>query len=435
MREYLDTPILQSGVHFADRKYGDRHLVMNNDRSGSTNIDTMLGRAVVELGLATPDEVKECFRQRGESGEGEPKPLSDLLLSNDIITERQLNRAMKVVEEKKSDQQIPGYQLLEKLGAGAMATVFKARQISLDRVVAIKVLPKKFMSDPQFVERFYAEGRAAAKLNHANIVQAIDVGQAGDYHYFVMEYVEGESVFDQLQSRSRYDEAEALRIVIAIVDALNHVHSKGMMHRDVKPKNIMITQAGVPKLADMGLARQVTDMEAAQQEKGKAYGTPYYIAPEQIRGEMDIDFRADIYGLGATFYHMVTGQVPFEGPNPSAVMHKHLKEPLTPPDHINEQLSTGVSEIIEVMMAKKRDKRYASTGDLLKDLQSVANGEPPLQARRKFEVASLADLEAGVSVDHVPAATAPPLLEQPMFWIAAASILINIALIVLLIVK
>ncbi len=403
------------------------------DRSGTTNVDTMLGRAVVEMGLATSEEVNDCLRLRAElSNDDDPRALSDVLLSNGIVTERQLSRAMSVVEQKRSDQQIPGYQLLDKLGAGAMATVFKAKQISLDRVVAIKVLPKKFMSDPEFVERFYAEGRAAAKLNHPNIVQAIDVGQAGDYHYFVMEYVEGHSVYEAMAERGVYEEADALQVVLAIADALDHVHAKGMMHRDVKPKNIMIAGGDVPKLADMGLARQVTDAAAAEAEKGKAYGTPYYIAPEQIRGETDIDFRADIYGLGATFYHMVTGQVPFDGPNPSAVMHKHLKEPLTPPDHINDSLSSGCSEIIEVMMAKQRDARYHSTRDLIEDLKAVANGEPPLQARRNIDVSNLADLEAGASVDTTPQVSQPSLVEQPIFWVATASILINLVLIILL---
>ena len=143
----------------------------------------------------------------------------------------------------------------------------------------------------------------------------------------------------------------------------------------------MITKDGLCKLADMGLARAISDAEAAQAEAGKAFGTPYYISPEQIRGEVDIDFRADIYSLGATFYHLVTGRVPFEAPKPAAVMHKHLKEPLVPPDHINTRLSAGIGEIVEVMMAKDREQRYSSTSDLLLDLEAVKAGMPPLQAR------------------------------------------------------
>jgi serine/threonine-protein kinase len=216
----------------------------------------MLGRTVVEMGLATREEVDDCLRLQQQLGEGaNERSLDDLLVSNGVVTERQMLRVRKEVDERRSVQQIPGYQILEKLGAGAMATVLKARQVSLDRVVAIKVLPKKFMTDPQFVDRFYAEGRAAAKLNHPNIVQAFDVGKAGDFHYFVMEYVEGTTVYDELLKSGRYEEEEALRIVIQIAEALRHAHEKGFMHRDVKPKNIMITNQGVAKLAERGLPR------------------------------------------------------------------------------------------------------------------------------------------------------------------------------------
>jgi hypothetical protein len=148
-----------------------------------------------------------------------------------------------------------------------------------------------------------------------------------------------------------FTEEEALDVIIQLCDALQHAHAKGMVHRDVKPKNIMITPAGVVKLADMGLARETSDIEAATSEKGKAFGTPYYIAPEQVRGEVDIDGRADLYAVGATLFHMLTGRVPFEAKTPSEVMRKHLKEPITPPDHINTSLSSGISEVIEVTMA------------------------------------------------------------------------------------
>ena len=236
-----------------------------------------------------------------------------------------------------------------------------------------------------------------------------------------MEYVEGKTVYDDLAKGKVYSEAEALDIIIQVARALAHAHGKGLIHRDVKPKNIMITKEGVVKLADMGLARAKDDKETAAQEAGRAYGTPYYISPEQIRGELDIDFRADIYSLGATFYHMVTGKVPFDGASPSAVMHKHLKEPLLPPDHINTSLSAGVAEIIEVMMAKKRDNRYTSTEDLLKDLLAVQRGEPPLQARRRVDPHVLRNLvkmekdatkQAEAAADNINSETGPADLDR-----------------------
>jgi serine/threonine-protein kinase len=150
----------------------------------------------------------------------------------------------------------------------------------------------------------------------------------------------------------------------------------------------------------MGLARQTTDFEAAKMEKGKAYGTPYYISPEQIRGEMDVDGRADIYGLGATFYHLVTGRVPFMADDPMEVMRKHLKDQLVPPDHINNSLSGGASEIIEVMMAKDKKNRYSSIEELLVDLKAVRDGGSPMRAHKRMNVSDLEKLEDGEVVEE-----------------------------------
>jgi serine/threonine-protein kinase len=384
--------------------------------SQQTKQDTMLGRMIVDQGFATREEVEDCMAMQTElAKEQNQRSLADLLVENGYVTRSQVERVRPQVEEQGSVQQIPGYQILSKLGAGAMAAVFKAKQISLDRMVAIKVLPKRMSENPEFVDRFYKEGKAAAKLNHPNIVGAVDVGEANGFHYFVMEYVEGVTVFDKLEKGERYSEQEALHLVIQTCRALAHAHKAGFIHRDVKPKNIMITPDGVAKLADMGLAREASDVEAAQAEAGKAYGTPYYISPEQIRGELDVDQRADLYSLGATFYHMVTGRVPFDAPTPSAVMHKHLKEDLIPPDHLNPDLSAGVGEIIEVAMSKKRKGRYQTAEEMLTDLERVAAGEPPLVARQHYDLSKLENIEQGgvESASHIQSrANAVPVSAQ-----------------------
>jgi len=214
-----------------------------------------------------------------------------------------------------------------------------------------------------------------------------------------MEYVEGKTLYDDLAAGKVFSEDEALDIITQVAHALAHAHARGLIHRDVKPKNIMINTSGVIKLADMGLARETTDIEAAQTEAGKAYGTPYYISPEQIRGEIDIDGRADIYSLGATLYHLVTGRVPFMADDPATVMRKHLKEKLIPPDYINTSLSAGISEIVEVMMAKRRQDRYSSVEELLTDLDAVRKGQPPLRAHKRFDVSALERLEDGDIVE------------------------------------
>jgi serine/threonine-protein kinase len=362
-----------------------------------TSADTLFGRMAIEQKLCTEDEVRLCEDEQKKRTAGQqPTTLEQLLLEKHYVTRTQSERLKGSIRDSRdSSNQIPGYKVLGKLGSGAMAVVYKAKQLSLDRIVAIKVLPKKFVQKSDYVERFYKEGRLAARLNHNNIVQAIDVGEVGGLYYFVMEYVEGKTLYDDLSKGKVFSEKEALDIIIQVAKALAHAHSQGLIHRDVKPKNIMIHKDGMVKLADMGLAREASDIKAAKHEQGKTFGTPYYIAPEQIRGDIDIDGRADIYSLGGTLYHMVTGRVPFEATSPSDVMKKHLHEPLIPPDHINTALSAGISEVIEVMMAKNRDDRYKTMDEMLADLQAVRDGKPPLIARQRFNMEALGELENG----------------------------------------
>jgi serine/threonine protein kinase len=408
--------------------------------SSSSSADTELGKVVVESGLATRTEIDFCREQLKQSSDPNQRSLADLLVEHNFVTPNQVKRIKQQLEERKTSQ-IPGYQLLGKLGKGAMATVYKARQLSLDRIVAIKVLPKKMSDNAEFVDRFYKEGKAAARLSHNNIMQAIDVGSTPDgFHYFVMEYLEGETLYDLMAKGKSFSEAEALDIMIQIADALVHAHDRGLIHRDIKPKNIILTPQGVAKLTDLGLARAVDDKQAAELEAGKAYGTPYYISPEQIRGEVDIDFRADIYSFGATMYHLVTGKPPFDGDTPTAVMHKHLKQPLVPADHVNTALSAGVGEIIDVAMAKNRDERYSSTADLLEDLKLVASNQPPVHARRAVDLDALAKVEqSGKTVDiAAEKEEASDLFSQPLviglLAGVAISVVLNLILIVLLIV-
>ena len=418
--------------------------------SGSTglgpNLDTEVGKLVIDMGLATPTELEFCREQQKQSSDPNQRSLADLLVEHSFITVNQAKRIRGQLDERKTTSQIPGYQLLGKVGRGAMATVYKARQVSLDRIVAVKVLPKKMSENKEFVDRFYMEGKAAARLAHPNIVQAIDVGSTPDnYHYFVMEYIEGKTLYDIMQpppvgDNHSFSEDEALDITAQICDALAHAHERGLIHRDVKPKNIILTPEGVAKLTDLGLARDQDDKELAESEAGKAYGTPYYISPEQIRGEVDIDFRADIYSLGATMYHLLTGRPPFEAETPSAVMHKHLKQALKPVDHINTALSAGIGEIVEVAMAKKREDRYASTRDMLEDLKAVRAGEQPMHARRAVNLDELKKLEeTGKTVDLTPASHHASPWSQPLvvtlLGVVGVSILVNLILLVILMVR
>jgi serine/threonine-protein kinase len=252
-----------------------------------------------------------------------------------------------------------------------------------------------------------------------------------------MEFVEGCTVYDELANGKVYSEPEAVQIITQMAQALLHAHERGFIHRDVKPKNIMLTKERVAKLADMGLARETTDLEAAMAEAGRAYGTPYYISPEQIRGEVDIDHRADLYSLGATFYHMVTGRVPFEASTPSGVMHKHLKEALTPPDHLNTALTAGCGAMIEMLMAKDREDRYPSARELLEDLDALARGQAPQFAMQRVDDSVYDTLSAGQAL---PKAERPqglgalfsehlPTVATVFGVLAGMSILLNVILI------
>ncbi len=375
-------------------------MAPNDTRGDTTSQDTLFGKMALEQSLCTEAELQRCLEDQKSRAADNPSTVEDLMLEYGFVTETQAERLEASIEEsREAHRRIPGYKVLGKVGSGAMAVVYKARQLSLDRIVAVKILPRRYTEKSDYVKRFFKEGKLAAKLNHNNIVQAIDVGEAGGLYYFVMEFVEGKSLYDDLSKGKVFGEKEALEVLIQLAHALAHAHAHSMIHRDVKPKNIMINVDGVVKLADMGLARLTSDVEAAEREKGKAFGTPYYIAPEQIRGEVNIDGRADIYSLGATFYHMVTGRVPFEASTPSEVMRKHLKEPLTPPDHINIALTAGISEVIEVMMAKKKKDRYNSMEELLIDIKAIQEGRAPLQARQKFNIETLEQLEEGRPVD------------------------------------
>lgn len=393
----------------------------------------MWAKAIIDRGLATKDEVLECLRA-ARADPNKPQALVQVLMARQLVTLSQLRRIKADSEGERAtaaSRGVPGYQVLRKLGAGAMAVVYLARQVSLDRLVAIKFIAKKHLSDPNFVERFYKEGRAAAQLNHPHIVGAYDVGQAGEQHYFIMEYIDGDTVHDRMHAKKRIPEQEALGIVRQVALALEHAHERGFVHRDIKPKNLMITSSGVVKLADLGLARAMGDQETAAAEAGKAFGTPYYISPEQIRGMAEIGPPADIYGLGATLYHMLTGRVPFEGKHPTEVMQRHLKDPLVPPDHLVPSVSNGCAEMVEMMMAKSPRDRYQSARQLIEDIDLVLRGEPPHHAHRPVDMGTLVT-EPDAGGAELRRAGPPGLLGSPvnmgLVLAAAISVIINVVL-------
>lgn len=293
-----------------------------------------------------------------------------------------LQKVLERIEQAKSrpisgyvERIFAGYEILERIGTGAMGSVYKARQLSLDRIVALKILPQSLARDREFAERFLNEARASARLNHENIVRGIDAGRAGDTFYFAMEYVDGRPLRDLIRERGRLGESEAIDICVQIARALVHASEAGLIHRDIKPANILVTKTGVAKLCDLGLARPVkTDAHLTQE--GMVVGTPHYIAPEQARGETDLDARVDIYSLGATLYTMLTGEVPFDGPTSAVVMARHVQDPFPDPRKLVPGLSSGICSVLFKMVAKDRRERYADARALLEALESLREGKP-----------------------------------------------------------
>jgi serine/threonine protein kinase len=401
----------------------------SNPQSAGSNVDEeRLAHALISRGLLTREEYqdyKKTEQAATDSCKSGPEALLLRLLKAGLLTDSQARRARQEIAQL-LNQQIPGYQIVEKLGQGSMGTVYKARQLSMNRLVAIKILLPRLAGNQEFLERFTREAHLAAKFSSNNIVQAIDVGSAGPLHYFVMEFVEGTTLRQLVDQGKVFTEREAVEIVLQVAQALSHAHCRGLIHRDVKPANIILTVDGIAKLADLGLARETADRALARAEKGLMIGTPFYISPEQILGREDVDTRADIYGLGATLYHMVTGQPPFADGKTEEILEAHLKQELTPPDHLQTSLSAGLGEVVEFMMAKDRRQRYQTPDDLIIDLECLLNGEPPKLARQRLEAASLARLAEGED-DEEDDRTAPRR-GVPLLWLGIAAALLALSL-------
>ncbi len=309
--------------------------------------------------------------------------------------------------------EIPGYEILEKLGEGGTATVWKARQIALDRPVALKILNHATASDPEGMERFHTEGLAAAKLSHRNIVQVFDAGEVGGVPYFAMEYVEGQSLGDVIARKGKLESMEALAVAESVAVALKHAWSRAQItHCDIKPDNILIEKYGVVKVADLGLARIISHREGHPERD--VIGTPNYVSPEQAQGGIELDYRSDIYSLGATLYHMVTGVMPFAGATGAAAMDMHISQYLHDAMEINPSVPANVAWLIEKMMVRNRGDRYASWSEVIDDIDRVTNGNlplPPLPEHGQSTVVRCAARQQAPAPE--PARAAPPPQSEP----------------------
>ncbi|NOZ22195.1 MAG: serine/threonine protein kinase [Planctomycetes bacterium] len=314
--------------------------------------------------------------------------------------------AIRVPGRQDADDELVGrrlahYEIISKIGSGGMGAVYRARNLSLNKIVALKILPPSLPEeDPSFVKRFIREAQSTAQLDHPNVVTVHYVGSEDDYHFIEMEYVDGRPLRDLLRDPDNITIAQATRITMDAAKALASAHDKGIIHRDVTPDNILITTDGKVKVADFGLASMGDDEERVR--KGKVFGTPYYMSPEHCRG-LESDARSDIYSLGATYYHLLTGEPPYYGERPETIVRMHVKAAVPSPQAIYEDIPDEVDKIVMKMMAKDPDDRYQSCDELIDDLEDEALAVASEESTRSMVSGESGDDDVEV-VRHSPVA-------------------------------
>ncbi|MBN2305342.1 MAG: serine/threonine protein kinase, partial [Anaerolineae bacterium] len=263
---------------------------------------------------------------------------------------------------------IGNYTIISRLGRGGMATVYRARQVNMQRDVALKVMSDELADDPQFIQRFEREAQFIAKLEHPRILPVHDFGHEDDVIYLVMRLIEGDSLYDRLLE-GPLSLATAARYTNQIAEALDYAHMQGVIHRDLKPNNVLLDELDNVYLMDFGLAKLIASSTHLTQT-GAVLGTPQYMAPEQWRGE-PVDARTDIYALGVILYEMLVGRTPFESDTPYTLMYKHINDAPPPPREVQPDLPETVSEVILKALAKDRNARYSAAGELARALTTV----------------------------------------------------------------
>ncbi len=342
----------------------------------------------VRRGFCKPKHILEALREQNRLNEeeGVQRSLKQILLERGVLS---LTQVEEIETGRRGAKILAGFEVLEKVGQGAMGVVFKARQTALDRVVALKVLSPKLARNKSFKERFLREARFSAKLNHLHIINGIDCGEAQGYLYFAMEFVNGRTTGEMLKEQGCLSVEESVRIVRQVADALQYAHSLNLVHRDVKPDNVMVDEQGTAKLCDLGLATlkraerddrwgdgdddRNGDGDGSATKAGRVVGTPLYLSPEQAKGAGCIDCRCDIYALGATFYHYLAGRPPFDGRSRD-VMRQHVKDQAPGVCELNANVPVVLGQIVSKMMAKDPEERYADPEKLIADLDAAVDG-------------------------------------------------------------
>ena len=328
-------------------------------------------------GIVPEDELKTALSQISKDANGQKISVDHLtaeLIKSGIITEW---HTKKLLAGKYKGFFLGKYKLLGHLGTGGMSSVYLAEHKLMKHLRAIKVLPRQRVADKSYLERFYLEGRAAAALNHKNIVRIYDIGNEKDTHYMVMEYVDGFDLYELVKRKGPLDFDDVADYARQAAIGLQHAHAKGLVHRDIKPGNLLLTKDGVVKILDLGLALFREDSESLTMvHNEKVLGTADYLSPEQAINSHDVDHRADIYSLGCTVYYMLTGQPPFpEGTLAQRIAMHQTKEPESI-SKIRKDCPMRLVEIVQLMMRKKLEERVQDAGEVVRIMQEFVDRNP-----------------------------------------------------------
>lgn len=324
---------------------------------------------LIQKGFLTRERLKSFLKKKNELS------LEDLLIREGVLTPDELDTLAKQLAENRIRKSFGKYEIVSKIARGAMGAVYRVRHQELGKEFALKVILAEKKADQDTINRFLLEAKTTARLKHPNIVQVLDVGQEGTHHYLVMELIEGKTLESHFQEKLPIQ--KGIKFLIQVLNALEYAHQQGVLHRDIKPGNIFITEQGQAKVGDFGLAKDIRSQIPQLTQVGEIIGTPSYMAPEQAAGDISLlDARADVYAIGACLYKLCTERCPFESDSLPKLFYKIIAEEPLPPSRLNLQVSKDLDAIILKALAKEKSERYSSAKELATDLERYLNGYP-----------------------------------------------------------
>jgi serine/threonine protein kinase len=348
--------------HICDKIQEDIMTVIQKESS-------LIAKLALEKGLVSQGQIDQCIELTQKSADiGLETTIEEVFVKQRFLTEEQIQDLQDISQMAEGGTVFGSFRLGKLIGQGGMGKVYEGIHEIIGRSIAIKVVNANFSEDKNNTARFYQEIRALGKLNHPNIVNIYEAGKIRGRHYFAMELLPGPSLKEYVDSRKFLEEKEALKIIRATARALGHAHARNVVHRDVKPENMIFDANNTPKLTDFGLVMHFDTDRLALTQEGMMVGSFYYASPEQVDGCRDIDGRSDIYSLGATLYYALTGQTVFSGSSPQELISKLLKGRYLSPRKINPKISRHTLRILNKMLATDREKRFQSMEEVVAEI-------------------------------------------------------------------